>query len=184
MLTDNRLFAGIIADGLHVDPQNLAIAARLMGDRLCLVSDAMSTFGSDLTCLSDDLESLAVFVHGEEVINRYIFSGPYFKLRHYHVGAGPGARGRFRVEVRQQAASDRKARGAERLHINGGGCAPPIMAVMASADPGPIDSPTCWCPKLNQSPSCRGAGPITGSESTIVGRRPIQGVSSISFFIS
>jgi len=51
-LTDNRLFAGIIADGLHVAPNNLAIAARLMGDRLCLVSDAMPTFGSDLTKFS------------------------------------------------------------------------------------------------------------------------------------
>lgn len=51
-LTDNRLFAGIIADGLHVAPTNLAIAAQLMGDRLCLVSDAMSTFGSDLTKFS------------------------------------------------------------------------------------------------------------------------------------
>jgi len=51
-LTNNRLFAGIIADGLHVAPTNLAIAARLMGDRLCLVSDAMSTFGSDLTGFS------------------------------------------------------------------------------------------------------------------------------------
>ena len=147
-LTDKRLFAGIIADGLHVAPTNLAIAARLMGDRLCLVSDAMSTFGSNLTkfsiggrdvtlvnqrlqaadgtlagahlglneavaamcrlagvaladalhmasgiparilgmddrygriepgkpasltCLSDDLESLAVFVHGEEIVHQ------------------------------------------------------------------------------------------------------------------
>ena len=65
-----------------------------------------------------------------------------------------------------------------------GGAAPSIIAVIASADPGAIDNPTCWCPKLNHSPSCRGAGPITGSESTIVGRRPIQGVSSISPFIS
>ena len=38
-----ELAAGIIADGLHVHPQNLAMAARLMGDRLCLVTDAMKT---------------------------------------------------------------------------------------------------------------------------------------------
>lgn len=43
------LFAGIIADGLHVAPQNLAMAARLMGDRLCLVTDAMKTLGGTLT---------------------------------------------------------------------------------------------------------------------------------------
>lgn len=41
--TDERLFAGIIADGIHVAPMNLALAARLMTDRLCLVTDAMPT---------------------------------------------------------------------------------------------------------------------------------------------
>lgn len=44
-LTHPRLFAGIIADGYHVDPLNLALAARMMPDRLFLVSDAMRTFG-------------------------------------------------------------------------------------------------------------------------------------------
>lgn len=43
------LSAGIIADGLHVAPQNLAMAARLMGERLCLVTDAMKTLGGTLT---------------------------------------------------------------------------------------------------------------------------------------
>ena len=45
-LTDCRLVAGIIADGHHVDPVNLALAARMMKGRLCLVSDTMPTFGS------------------------------------------------------------------------------------------------------------------------------------------
>jgi len=44
-LTDCRLVAGIIADGHHVDPVNLALAARMMKGRLCLVSDTMPTFG-------------------------------------------------------------------------------------------------------------------------------------------
>ena len=47
-LTDHRLVAGIIADGHHVDPGNLALASRMMAGRLCLVSDSMSSFGSNL----------------------------------------------------------------------------------------------------------------------------------------
>lgn len=43
---DHRLAAGIIVDGLHVDPVNVRIAFRQMGvDRLTLVTDAMSTIG-------------------------------------------------------------------------------------------------------------------------------------------
>lgn len=47
-LTDSRLVAGIIADGHHVDPNNLALAARMMAGRLCLVSDSMPSYGSTL----------------------------------------------------------------------------------------------------------------------------------------
>ncbi|MEK9962442.1 MAG: N-acetylglucosamine-6-phosphate deacetylase, partial [Rhodobiaceae bacterium] len=51
-LTDSRLVAGIIADGHHVDPDNLALAARMMAGRLCLVSDTMPTFGSAMGAFS------------------------------------------------------------------------------------------------------------------------------------
>ncbi len=45
--TDSRLIAGAIVDGLHVAPDNLRIAARLLGTgRLSLVSDAMPLVGS------------------------------------------------------------------------------------------------------------------------------------------
>ena len=44
-LTDDRLVAGIIADGHHVDVRNLALAGKMMAGRLCLVSDCMPTFG-------------------------------------------------------------------------------------------------------------------------------------------
>ncbi len=46
-LDDERLFAGMICDGLHVDPLNLRLAFRCKGpDRLMLVTDAMPLVGS------------------------------------------------------------------------------------------------------------------------------------------
>jgi N-acetylglucosamine-6-phosphate deacetylase len=45
-LTDGRLAAGIIADGLHVHPLNLRLAAAAMGERLFLVTDAMPTLAA------------------------------------------------------------------------------------------------------------------------------------------
>lgn len=48
--SDTRLFAGLIADGEHVAPLNLALAHKLVGaDRLMLVSDAMPSVGSETT---------------------------------------------------------------------------------------------------------------------------------------
>lgn len=44
----HRLWAGIIADGIHVHPANLALAHAVLGERLFLVTDAMSTLGSDI----------------------------------------------------------------------------------------------------------------------------------------
>jgi N-acetylglucosamine-6-phosphate deacetylase len=47
-LDDERLFAGIICDGLHVDLASLRIAMRCKGrDRLMLVTDAMPLVGTD-----------------------------------------------------------------------------------------------------------------------------------------
>ena len=48
-LADPRLAAGIIADTHHVVPDNLRLAHDQMKGRLCLVSDTMPTFGSDIT---------------------------------------------------------------------------------------------------------------------------------------
>jgi N-acetylglucosamine-6-phosphate deacetylase len=47
-LTDGRLMAGIIADGVHVHTQNLRLAAEQVGERLFLVTDAMATLASDI----------------------------------------------------------------------------------------------------------------------------------------
>jgi N-acetylglucosamine-6-phosphate deacetylase len=47
-MADERLMAGVIADGLHVDPVALKAAFRAMGAaRLILVSDAMPTLGGE-----------------------------------------------------------------------------------------------------------------------------------------
>lgn len=44
---DERLFAGVIADGVHVAPLNLTLAHRIAGpQRLMLVSDAMPSVGA------------------------------------------------------------------------------------------------------------------------------------------
>lgn len=48
-LDEDRLFAGIICDGLHVDPVSLRLASRCKGrDRLMLVTDAMALVGTEL----------------------------------------------------------------------------------------------------------------------------------------
>ncbi len=44
-LTDERLRVGAIADGLHLHPAAVALAARALGGRLCLVTDAVAALG-------------------------------------------------------------------------------------------------------------------------------------------
>jgi N-acetylglucosamine-6-phosphate deacetylase len=47
-LEDDRLFGGIICDGIHVDPTGLRVAFRCKGrDRLMLVTDAMPLVGTN-----------------------------------------------------------------------------------------------------------------------------------------
>ncbi|SCB42887.1 N-acetylglucosamine-6-phosphate deacetylase [Bradyrhizobium shewense] len=47
-LDDDRLFAGVNCDGIHVDPVSLRIAARCKGaNRLMLITDAMPLIGTD-----------------------------------------------------------------------------------------------------------------------------------------
>jgi N-acetylglucosamine-6-phosphate deacetylase len=44
--------AGIIADGIHVHPANLALAHRTMGDLMFVVTDAMAPAGTDRTAFA------------------------------------------------------------------------------------------------------------------------------------
>lgn len=47
-LSDDRLFAGMICDGIHVDPMSLRVAISCKGpDRLMLVTDAMPLVGTE-----------------------------------------------------------------------------------------------------------------------------------------
>ncbi|MEQ1941128.1 N-acetylglucosamine-6-phosphate deacetylase [Mesorhizobium sp. VNQ89] len=50
-LDDGRLFAGLIADGYHVDPASIGVAVRAKRGpgRIALVTDAMSTIGTTMT---------------------------------------------------------------------------------------------------------------------------------------
>ena len=50
-LTEGGLFAGLIADGFHVHPRSIAVAlsAKRGPGRIFLVTDAMSTIGTDMT---------------------------------------------------------------------------------------------------------------------------------------
>lgn len=44
-LTDERVQAGLIVDGIHVDPSVVALAQRALGERLTLVTDAVAALG-------------------------------------------------------------------------------------------------------------------------------------------
>jgi len=51
VLDDRRLWAGLIADGIHVDPATIGIALRAKQGpaKIFLVTDAMATIGTDMT---------------------------------------------------------------------------------------------------------------------------------------
>ena len=61
-LTDERLHVGLIADGVHVHPLMVRLAAQALGPRLTLVTDAVAALGmppgpirlGDMEALSDD----------------------------------------------------------------------------------------------------------------------------------
>jgi len=67
-LDDARLFAGIICDGLHVDPTGLRIAFASKGrDRLMLVSDAMPSVGTIGTEFV--LQGRKISRHGDRLVS-------------------------------------------------------------------------------------------------------------------
>lgn len=68
-LTQDSLYASIIADGVHVHPDMLHLARRQLGsERLMLISDAMATVGADTPEFA--LYGDALHVEGERVVNQ------------------------------------------------------------------------------------------------------------------
>ena len=49
VLEEDKVYAGIIADGLHVEFGNISIAKRCKGKKLYLVTDATAAAGSGQT---------------------------------------------------------------------------------------------------------------------------------------
>ena len=45
---DSDIYTGIIADGLHVNFENIKLDKKLKGDKLCLVTDAAAAAGADI----------------------------------------------------------------------------------------------------------------------------------------
>lgn len=79
-----ELAAGIIADGVHVHRRNLAMAARLMGERLCLVTDAMKTLAGTVTAF--DLYGTPV------TLDRGCLRGPDGRLAGAHLAMDEAVR--------------------------------------------------------------------------------------------
>ena len=66
-----RLYCGIIADGVHVDPFSLASACKLIGkDRLILVTDSMHTIGTDIREFTLP-GGVRVFVEKDRLVNEH-----------------------------------------------------------------------------------------------------------------
>ena len=66
-----RLYCGIIADGVHVDPFSLAVACKLIGkDRLILVTDSMHTIGTDIREFTLP-GGVRVFVAKDRLVNEH-----------------------------------------------------------------------------------------------------------------
>tara|TARA_B110001450_G_C17656102_1_gene495315 strand:+ start:721 stop:1869 length:1149 start_codon:yes stop_codon:yes gene_type:complete len=65
VLGSNDLYAGVIADGLHVHPTNLQIAKNALDGRLCLVTDAMMTLAGNKT--SFDIHGNKIHLSGKQL---------------------------------------------------------------------------------------------------------------------
>lgn len=77
---DTRLFAGVIADGEHVAPLNLALAHKFIGaDRMMLVSDAMPSVGADST-MFELLGRKALLENGRLVLEDGTLAGAHLTM--------------------------------------------------------------------------------------------------------
>ena len=65
VLASDHLYAGIIADGHHVAWENIRIAVKAMGPRLCLVTDAMLTLAG--TAQGFSLHGVEITLQGDRL---------------------------------------------------------------------------------------------------------------------
>ncbi|QXT39497.1 N-acetylglucosamine-6-phosphate deacetylase [Gymnodinialimonas ceratoperidinii] len=68
VMFSDKLYAGIIVDGHHVDWRNVALAAREMEGRLCLVTDAMLTLAGQSQGF--DLLGKAITLDGDRLTDK------------------------------------------------------------------------------------------------------------------
>lgn len=93
-LTDERAFAGIIADGHHVEDVPLAVALRMIGpERLMLVSDAMPPVGNPNAGATFTLFGRTIHFHGDRLTSdNGTLAGAALTMagavRHMHTRAG------------------------------------------------------------------------------------------------
>ncbi|ART79083.1 N-acetylglucosamine-6-phosphate deacetylase [Oceanisphaera avium] len=61
--------AGIIADGVHVHPANIRLAHRMLGERLCLVTDATAAAGAPSSLREFDFCGTTVFIKNGQCVD-------------------------------------------------------------------------------------------------------------------
>lgn len=64
-----RIYAGIIADGFHVHPANIRLAHKVMGKRLCLVTDATAAAGAPASLTEFDFCGTRVLIKDGQCVD-------------------------------------------------------------------------------------------------------------------
>lgn len=65
------LYAGIIADGIHVHPANIRLAHQVMKDRLCLVTDGTAAAGAPSELKEFDFCGTSVFIRDGQCVDEH-----------------------------------------------------------------------------------------------------------------
>lgn len=66
---NDRVFAGIIADGIHVHPANIRLAHKILGSRLCLVTDATAAAGAPASLTEFDFCGTRVLIKDGQCVD-------------------------------------------------------------------------------------------------------------------
>ncbi|MGO5000135.1 N-acetylglucosamine-6-phosphate deacetylase [Oceanisphaera sp. W20_SRM_FM3] len=66
-----RIYAGIIADGFHVHPANIRLAHQVLGERLCLVTDATAAAGAPTSLTEFDFCGTRVLIKDGQCVDEH-----------------------------------------------------------------------------------------------------------------